>query len=85
MLHWDEKAHNIPIGKIEMLDIDAIGEIVREERKALGLRQAELAAASGVGVRFLVDLERGKPTVQLGKVMAVLAALGCALDIRRPQ
>jgi HTH-type transcriptional regulator / antitoxin HipB len=84
-LHLGQKAHNVPIGKIAMLDTVAIGKIVREERKALGLRQAELAAASGVGVRFLVDLERGKPTVQLGKVMAVLAALGCSLDIRRPQ
>src|SRR3546814_15470652 len=63
-----------------MLDTNAIGKIVREERKALGLRQAELAAASGVGVRFLVDLERGKPTVQLGRVLAVLAVLGCSLD-----
>lgn len=67
-----------------MLDSVAIGALIREERKALGLRQAELAAASGVGVRFLVDLEKGKPTVQLGRVVAVLAALGCTLDIRRP-
>lgn len=67
-----------------MLDSIAIGALIREERKALGLRQAELAAASGVGVRFLVDLEKGKPTVQLGRVLAVLAALGCTLDIRRP-
>lgn len=68
-----------------MLDATAIGNIVREERKALGLRQAELAAASGVGVRFIVELERGKPTVQLGRVLAVLSALGCSIDIRRPQ
>lgn len=67
-----------------MLDSVAIGALIREERKALGLRQAELAAASGVGVRFLVDLEKGKPTVQLGRVLAVLAALGCTLEIRRP-
>ncbi len=67
-----------------MIDTATIGQIVREERKTLGLRQAELAAASGVGVRFLVDLERGKPTVQLGRVLAVLAALGCSVDIRRP-
>jgi y4mF family transcriptional regulator len=84
-LYRGEKSHNVPIGKIVMLNTDAIGKIVREERKALGLRQSELAAASGVGVRFLVDLERGKPTVQLGRVLAVLAALGCSLDIRRPQ
>lgn len=76
---------NIPLGNFVMLDATAIGNIVREERKALGLRQAELAAASGVGVRFIVELERGKQTVQLGRVLAVLSALGCSIDIRRPQ
>ncbi len=67
-----------------MLDTAAIGQIIRDERKALGLRQDELAAASGVGLRFLVELERGKATAQIGKVIAVLAALGCELQIRRP-
>lgn len=67
-----------------MFDVTAIGQIVRDERKELGLRQDELAAASGVGLRFIVDLERGKPTVEMGKALAVLAALGCELQIRRP-
>ena len=67
-----------------MLDVAAIGQIIREERKELGLRQDELAAASGVGLRFLVELERGKPTVQMGKVLDVISALGCELQIKRP-
>lgn len=67
-----------------MLDATTIGQIVRNERKELGLRQDELAAASGVGLRFVVDLERGKATAQIGKVITVLAALGCELQIRRP-
>lgn len=67
-----------------MLDPASIGRIIRDERKELGLRQDELAAASGVGLRFVVELERGKPTVQLDKVLAVLGALGCDLQIRRP-
>lgn len=67
-----------------MLDPVQIGQIVRSERKELGLRQDELAAASGVGLRFVVELERGKPTVQLGKVLSVLEALGCSLAIQRP-
>ncbi len=67
-----------------MLDTVAIGALIRSERKALGLRQHELAAASGVGLRFLVELERGKPTVQLGKVLDVLTALGCTLQISCP-
>jgi y4mF family transcriptional regulator len=70
-----------PIGK---MDSSEIGSIVRRERKAQGLRQQELAAASGVGVRFIVDLEAGKPTVQLGKVLHVLATLGCTLSIGQP-
>ncbi len=67
-----------------MLDMTTIGQIVRDERKELGLRQDELAAASGVGLRFIVELERGKATAQIGKVITVLAALGCELQIRRP-
>lgn len=67
-----------------MNDIATIGRIIRNERKGLGLRQDELAAASRVGLRFLVELERGKPTVQVGKVLDVLAALGCTLQISRP-
>lgn len=50
----------------------------------MGLRQDELAAASGVGLRFIVELERGKATAQIGKVLTVLAALGCELQIQRP-
>lgn len=67
-----------------MIDTEALGNAIRQERKALGLRQDELAAASGVGLRFIVELERGKPTVQLGKVLSVLAALGCDLQLRAP-
>jgi len=61
-----------------------IGHIVRNTRKAAGLRQDELAGAAGVGLRFIVDLEAGKPTAQIGKTLQVLAALGCSLDITPP-
>ena len=49
-----------------------------------GLRQDQLAGAAGVGVRFLVELEAGKATAQIGKALAVLAALGCDLRIEAP-
>jgi len=62
-----------------------IGDIVRTTRKASGLRQDELAGAAGVGVRFIVDLEAGKPTAQLAKALQVLAALGCSIDITPPR
>ena len=61
-----------------------IGQMVRDVRKAQRLRQDQLAAAAGVGVRFLVEVEHGKPTAQLGKVLAVLDALGCTLTIEQP-
>lgn len=64
-----------------MTTTSTIGESVRRARKELGLRQDELAAAAGVGVRFLVELERGKPTVQLGKVLSVLAAVGLEVQV----
>lgn len=62
----------------------AVGEIVRSTRKACRLRQDELAGAAGVGLRFIVELEAGKPTAQLGKTLQVLSALGCSLAITPP-
>ena len=61
-----------------------IGDIVRKTRKAAGLRQDQLAGAAGVGLRFIVDLEAGKPTAQMGKTLQVLNALGCSFDITPP-
>jgi y4mF family transcriptional regulator len=57
---------------------------VRRERKAQKLKQAEFAAVSGVGVRFIVDLEAGKPTLQLGKVLQVITTLRCEVQIAPP-
>jgi y4mF family transcriptional regulator len=61
-----------------------LGAIVRNARLSLGLRQTQLAGAAGVGLRFLVELERGKQTAQLGKTLAVLDTLGCRIDILPP-
>ena len=62
-----------------------IGRIVRATRRAQGLRQDQLAGAANVGPRFLSELEAGKKTAQVGKVLAVLAALGCKLSIESPE
>ena len=64
--------------------VKEIGQLIRRTRRAQGLRQDQLAGAAGVGVRFLVELERGKPTAQLGKALAVLEALGCSIQIELP-
>jgi len=59
----------------------AMGQAARSARKQLGLTQPQLALAAGVGVRFIVDLEAGKPTLRLENVMRVLHALGGRLSI----
>jgi y4mF family transcriptional regulator len=66
------------------MDSASLGLIVRRERKAQKLKQTELAAVSGVGIRFIVDLEAGKPTLQLEKVLRVVTTLGCAITITPP-
>jgi len=53
-----------------------LGEAVLVARKAAGLTQAALAQRAGVGDKFLYNLERGKGTLRVDKVMAVLSALG---------
>ena len=53
-----------------------LGKLLRASRKRLGLTQPQLALASGVGVRFIVDLEAGKQTLRLGSVLRVVDALG---------
>jgi len=57
-----------------------IAAVVRRARKAAGLRQDDLAGLAGVGTRFLIELEAGKPTIRLDKLLAVLAALGISLQ-----
>lgn len=59
----------------------ALGAAVRTRRRQLGLRQAVLADLAGVGVAFLYDLEKGKPTLRIDKVLAVLGALGLGLTV----
>ncbi len=56
-----------------------IGSLIKQRRKSLGLTQLEAAEQAGVGRRFLIELEEGKPTAQLGKTMHVLSMLGVTL------
>lgn len=56
---------------------------VKERRRALGLRQDELADIAGVSERFVHALETGKATVRLDKLLPVLAALGLHLEVHR--
>lgn len=59
----------------------ALGAAVLAARKKLGLTQPQLALTAGVGVRFIVELEAGKPTVRLESLLKVLHALGGTLMV----
>lgn len=61
------------------------GAAVASARKALGLTQRELALAINSGERFIVELEAGKPTAQLGKALAAARAVGLRLTVAAMQ
>lgn len=65
----------------QVTDITSLGALVKQVRKSQGLTQEQLAAACGLGRRFIVELERGKPTSHIGKVLQVLSALGLSLHV----
>lgn len=56
-----------------------IAQFVKEKRKSLKLTQVDLAEKSGVGLRFVRELEQGKKTLRLDKVNQVLDLFGCEL------
>lgn len=59
----------------------SIGVLIRKTRKHLGVTQKELALTSGTGIRFIIDLEKGKPTCQIEKVLKVLHTLAIRVDL----
>ncbi|HRR34893.1 MAG TPA: helix-turn-helix transcriptional regulator [Kiritimatiellia bacterium] len=65
---------------MKMKTSEQIGTAIRTRRKRLKITQKELAMACGTGLRFIVDLEKGKPTCQIGKTLQVLQALGLAIE-----
>ncbi|MDE0691501.1 MAG: helix-turn-helix transcriptional regulator [Gammaproteobacteria bacterium] len=62
----------------------SIGRTVREVRHSLGVTQRQLAMTAGTGLRFVIELEQGKPTCQLERVLAVLHALGVDVVLNPP-
>jgi HTH-type transcriptional regulator/antitoxin HipB len=63
--------------------VEELGAIIQRARKEQGMTQIDVAGLGGFGNRFIVDLEKGKETVQMQKAMDVLALLGLELVIRR--
>ena len=69
---------------ITIQDPIALGLVIRAVRKASDIRQDDLAGPHGVSPRFASELERGKPTVQLGKVLQLLNSLGIQMTLEVP-
>lgn len=61
-----------------------IGRLIRETRKRLGVTQKALALTSGTGLRFVIDLEKGKETCEIGKALTVVQTLGIRITLTLP-
>lgn len=66
-------------------DTKSLGLLIRRERKAQRLTQEQLAGLTGVGVRFVRELEAGKESCQLGRALKVAEALGLAVSVGSPE
>jgi len=75
-----DKISKLPYGKIDAPL--ALGKYIRVRRKQQGATQAEFASLCGVGVRFISDLENGKPTIELGKTLQVVKCLGLEVIVQ---
>ena len=71
------------MGKI-IQDTVELGRKVRELRRAQKITQAQLAGLANTGIRFISDLENGKETCHIGKMLRVLETLGVDMLIRSP-
>lgn len=70
-----------PSGNKPVQTVQEIGQLLRDERKVRGMTQADFAMMLGVGRRFLIDLERGKETIEAGKMLSVLVQAGFVVRV----
>ncbi len=82
------KDKTLPNGKsvasvgVVIRDAGSLGALVRAQRTRLALTQLDLAGLANTGNRFIVDVESGKPTVQLQKVLDLMDLLGLDVVVR---
>jgi HTH-type transcriptional regulator/antitoxin HipB len=62
-----------------------IGKLIRDTRKSIGVTQKDLALTSGTGIRFIIDLENGKETCEIGKALSILNTLGIRITLVPPR
>jgi transcriptional regulator with XRE-family HTH domain len=70
--------------RIPVQSVASLGAAIRAVRRQSGVRIDDLAATAGVSKQFTQDVEHGKPTVQFGRVLRLLAELGIPLELDIP-
>ena len=64
-------------------DVSEFGALIRQARKEQGLTQTDLAEWCGVGINFVSDVERGKPTVEMGRALRLAQMLGIDVVVQK--
>jgi y4mF family transcriptional regulator len=70
-----------PIGNMNIKNPEDLGATIKATRKQLKVTQKELAMTCGTGLRFIIDLEKGKPTCHIGKTLQVIKVLGLHIHL----
>jgi y4mF family transcriptional regulator len=73
---------NVLYGKVS--DPAQLGSLIRQVRKAQGITQEDLSEMARVGPRLIGEIERGKPTAEIGKVFQLMTSLGLVISIQPP-
>lgn len=81
------KPKSLPLGNIGLEPIrirstEDLGAVLKARRKMQKMTQSDLAALAGTGVRYIVDLENGKPTARIGPALKLIEWLGLEVAIR---
>ena len=71
-----EKDNIFPNGNIKVRNIKEIGRIIHLKRKEWAITQKEASGLCNVGTRFFSELENGKSTLEIGKVLKIIKAFG---------
>ena len=70
-------------GIMKIIDANSLGKVIRERRKELHYTQAYLAEFTGLSVTFISDVERGKKTAEIEKIIQLLHILGMDIFVER--
>ena len=78
---WLFEFEMLLISNMNIENTEQLGMAIRLKRRQLRVTQKELAMTCGTGARFIIDLESGKKTCHVGKMLAVIQSLGIKLEI----